>query len=129
MSQSAHIPEVTVDESYATLRQYGREILGMKYIVANVGDQRVVWANNADANMHKHLVASLEKIVGHEIECLGGGSLYLNRKEKKIHLWDYSADYGRDDKRLTAKMLEEHFQGYVVVFYAPGDKPLLDDEE
>lgn len=118
-----NVPEVTVDQSYEAVVPFGpfSKRYGGKYIIATVGDRKILWAKNASASEHEDLVTSLEKTCGHTIRCLGGGMLYFSKKNKKIYIWDYSVKHGSDNKKETAEMLKKKFPGCKIVIDEPGN--------
>jgi len=102
--------------------------VGGKYIVITTGsdtDRLIFWAQNQTLGFHKDVVTELEHKIP-EFCVIGGGSVWIDRKMRQITIWDWSSDYGGDDKVSTAELLERAFSGFTV--YIGSDRKVRVEE-
>lgn len=127
------IPEVTVDESYKQRRYDHGDCIyvgGGRYVVAKVDGRLVLWATDAVAERHANLLAALKDATPESrVVCWGGGMLYVAEADRKLYIWDYSADYGHDDKEETAALLQQAFPDFVIIVDRDPKEDYLQDQD
>ncbi|XP_067417685.1 14 kDa phosphohistidine phosphatase [Emydura macquarii macquarii] len=116
--QSRQIPAVDIDPDGV-----------FKYVLirvrpaAGAGPARDIVRGYAWAEYHADIydktAAEIEK-QGCECQCLGGGRISHQSKEKKIHVYGYSVGFGRAKHSVSTKILKAEYPDYEVTWADEG---------
>ncbi|XP_024079598.1 14 kDa phosphohistidine phosphatase [Terrapene carolina triunguis] len=100
-----------------------------KYVLIRVrpagghGPAREIVRGHAWAEYHADIydktAAEIEK-QGYDCECLGGGRISHQSKEKKIHVYGYSVGFGRAKHSVSTKILKDEYPDYAVTWADEG---------
>uniref|UniRef100_A0A8C0FZ02 14 kDa phosphohistidine phosphatase n=1 Tax=Chelonoidis abingdonii TaxID=106734 RepID=A0A8C0FZ02_CHEAB len=71
------------------------------------------------ADIYDKTAAEIEK-QGYDCECLGGGRISHQSKEKKIHVYGYSVGFGRAKHSVSTKILKDEYPDYAVTWADEG---------
>ncbi|XP_074871616.1 14 kDa phosphohistidine phosphatase [Carettochelys insculpta] len=71
------------------------------------------------ADIYDKTAAELEK-QGYSCECLGGGRISHQSKEKKIHVYGYSVGFGRAKHSVSTKILKDKYPDYEITWADEG---------
>ncbi|XP_074916784.1 14 kDa phosphohistidine phosphatase [Chelonoidis abingdonii] len=85
----------------------------------NVGRVAGSWQAAASADIYDKTAAEIEK-QGYDCECLGGGRISHQSKEKKIHVYGYSVGFGRAKHSVSTKILKDEYPDYAVTWADEG---------
>ncbi len=81
--------------------------------------KRIMWNDNLSASYHRDLLPGLQKMTGElKVTCEGGGTLSVGYRGAMM-LWDYSMDFGEDDKLKTIEILRRRFPEAEVEIHVP----------
>ncbi|XP_075038847.1 14 kDa phosphohistidine phosphatase-like [Mixophyes fleayi] len=117
MSQSCinSVPEVQIDPDGS-----------FKYILVRLGPgssepapYRDIVRGTKSAEYHNHIFEKLNpemQALGLQCQCLGGGKIDHNSKDKKIRIFGESTGYGKADHSITAEKLKKAYKDYEVVW-------------
>lgn len=91
---------------------------GYKYVLIEVadenGDKKLVIRANETVRWHEDIVKLFQRECKLSARCLGGGRIWIDAAQKKIRLWDYSGDYGREDRSKTVEVLKTAFPDFEI---------------
>uniref|UniRef100_A0A8C4W5D7 14 kDa phosphohistidine phosphatase n=1 Tax=Gopherus evgoodei TaxID=1825980 RepID=A0A8C4W5D7_9SAUR len=87
--------------------------------VCNVGRVTGSWQAAGSADIYEKTAAEIKK-QGYDCECLGGGRISHQSKEKKIHVYGYSVGFGRAKHSVSTKILKDKYPDYAVTWADEG---------
>jgi hypothetical protein len=91
---------------------------GYKFIIAFVGEQKVVRASETEEHygIYKKLLAEAG---GQYIHVLGGGRIKVVEEEKIVYIWGDSGNFQRESdwerRNITAQIVQRAFPGYKII--------------
>jgi hypothetical protein len=100
------------------LKEMNEVKTGYKFIIAFVGEQKVVRAseNEGHYGIYKKLLAE----AGDQyVQVRGGGRIKVANGEKIVYIWGDSGNFQRENnwerRNITAKIIQRAFPGYKII--------------
>ncbi|XP_037530623.1 14 kDa phosphohistidine phosphatase [Nematolebias whitei] len=93
-----------------------------KYILVRVKDgdkQKDIVRGTKAAEYHNHIFDKVKpalEALGMECECLGGGKIEHNGKEKKIRVFGESTAFGKAEHSVSVEKLKTVFSNYEITW-------------
>ncbi|MBH41389.1 MAG: hypothetical protein CL685_01610 [Candidatus Magasanikbacteria bacterium] len=98
----SRIPSVDVEESG-----------GYKFILVKHQSRYFVFARE-ECSYHRYNLQLFREKNDIRAICCGGGRIHFNKEESSISIWDYSADYGWEDRKITETLLSAYYPSYTL---------------
>lgn len=95
-----------------------------KYILVRVkvkdgADYKDVVRGTKSAEYHNHIFEKVQpamEALGLECNCLGGGKIEHNNKEKKLRVFGESTGFGKADHSVSVEKLKEAYKDYEITW-------------